>query len=72
MRTRPHRGVCRIDGPGVLDKKRRMIDVQSGELDVNLEEDGLIWMDQNKPLFGARLKSSVLSGCFDARHLDER
>lgn len=57
---------------GMLNKPHYTIETRSGILNITIRGDGMIIMEQNRPVFYDILDRSVLKNCFDIRCISER
>ena len=55
---------------GMLDKQNYKIETKAGILNIQIKENGLVLMEQNRPLYLDILPPDVLEGCIDKNCID--
>ena len=65
MRSRHNRDFAVLRHLGMLEKQEYTIETKSGILRIRVDENGLIFMEQNTPEFYERLDKADVEACFE-------
>lgn len=55
---------------GTLDRDAYVIETEAGMLHIRIGKDGMVFMEQHRPVFGETLPPELFSGCLEDRFLD--
>lgn len=59
-----------LNSLGKLGKDAYTIETRAGTLNIQIEKDGMIFMEQNRPIYFETLKPDIFAGCLEDRFID--
>lgn len=59
-----------LNSLGQLGKDAYTIETKAGTLNIRTEEDGMIFMEQNRPTYFETLTPNIFAGCLESRFID--
>ena len=59
-----------LNSLGKLGKDTYAIETKAGTLNIRIEKDGMIFMEQNRPIYFETLKPDIFAGCLEDRFID--
>ncbi len=59
-----------LNSLGRLSKRDYMIETKAGILNIRIEDDGMIFMEQNRPAYFETLNPNIFVGCLEDKFID--